>query len=262
MPAYTLQALRTEIKSESPWLAIPVSYEPMTMVHATGGKVWRTGGSPVGSLVVYDDTLATLVEDTDYSVVNTDTGVILFVNIPVYVPLSSYDIQEVGDGMLLEILRAGFQRMQSIYPRALYLYDSAGTLNVSSSSTSAVDPVIGTTTFSVSDPQRAFLKECCLWILAERLWQHSILESAAYREERTGGLAVDTTRNPSHYESWVNYAKEHVAASLIEAREEYGDTEDGVGYGGPHSDGYYDDFDRLTGSEWARGVKGNVGGVS
>lgn len=251
---YSLQGLRTKLKATALWLKMPVSYEAMIPIYGTGDKAWRTVGSPIGSLVVYNASLVQLTTPTNYSVSNLDTGVIVFPAAINYTPLASYDIQEVGDATLLEICQSGFERMQTLWPRELYIYDDTGTLVISSASGTGVDPVIGTTTFSQSVYQQALLLDCALWVLAETLHQRSIAEMASYREERTGGLAVDTTRQPKEYAAWVVAQESRVREALASAQQEAGVYEQGAAIGGPRSDEYLDHFDRYTGSRHQRGV--------
>lgn len=162
------------------------------------------------------------------------TGATYTVTPPVYQPHADYLAQIVSDAAFLTFFTRGFQEMQSRYPRSIYLYSNLGVLEVSSSATASSDPVLGGVKFSESPQQIDFLLTCIELVLLRMLSADAAFKSVSYREERVGGLSVDSSRRARDFTELLARVEADVVAKLEIVKNIEGDESDfGVFMPGP-----------------------------
>jgi hypothetical protein len=150
---------------------------------------------------------------------------------------ADYSIQQVSDSGLTVLCKRGFNEMETRIPRGFVLFETGSEFYISSSPNEIVDPTTGGRTFSASPIQVDFFLACCELKLYESMHSLAASNAVSYREERVGGLAVDSTKGPKE---WQAIIESHTEKLLT--KEESALRESGIGdeYGafipGPYLD--------------------------
>lgn len=238
------------------WFATRVVEEPL-LGAATGKNVaFRVNSPPFSASdapVVYtlsDSGRFALAVATSYPTtglinlfagVTGATGATYTVTPPIYQPRADYLAQVVSDASFLNFFVRGFQEMQSRHPRAIYLYQNQGVYEVSGSATASVDPVLGGVAFSQSPQQIDFLLACVELVLLRMLSAEATFNSISYREERVGGLSVDSSRRARDFTELLTRIEADIAAKYEAVRRLEGDESDF---------GFFDPGPELVDGEW------------
>jgi len=252
--AYTLEQARTDLKSRLPFLTRAVDMSMLDGIFDGAQTLFHLPIVPASEtgLVIYDDFGA---PTTSFTVISYEAGSIRFdadaiPSVPMY---ATYTALLMSDAKLLLMCGAGFDEMQSRYARPYYLLESGGTTSISSDSSTVVDPVIGSLTFSTSRAQVDFLLGCIEYKLLQALASEAAYNAISYREERVGGLAVDRTKQPGAYEFLLEQAAQHLDEKMWTARNECDETGFGQFIPGAQSNTYADTYDWWTDSRQATG---------
>jgi|WetSurMetagenome_2_1015567.scaffolds.fasta_scaffold282765_1 hypothetical protein len=151
--------------------------------------------------------------------INYDSGEVIFATAPESIPLGDYFAQAVSNAALTTASTMGFAEMQVRWPRTLYIYDGG----ISSEPDQSVSTV-----FATSVVQNAFLNRCAEYELYRSLSTAAVMGALSYREERMGGLLVDTTKQPKDWASLLESLQGTLKSTEDAARSEAGEL-DGFG---------------------------------
>ena len=213
---------------EAPWMSRAISLQPLDGLVDGVNRIFRMPFAPLTMNPA--PVLYTLVAGGKSTItatsINYDTGDVLLASAPTLTPYADYTATMLRPTQLTAMARRGFAEMQTRWLRAIYLYDSNGSLVVSSSESAAVDPLTGNTTFSKSEVQKGFFVKCAELVTLRMLAEEATVNSMAYREERMGGLLVDTTKRSKDFQEYLKLASEAVKVSEDAARSECGETTD------------------------------------
>lgn len=238
---YSLTDAATAIKT-LPWFTSVISSEPLEGLYDGANKVFRFPAYPVSATPtpVYTDSAGASVTAPTATL---DTGLCRFASAPTAPIYVTAVAQLISDTNLLATIRRGFDEMQIRFKRDYFLVESSGLVYVSSSSTSVVDPAVDDLTFSTSSAQRDFFLGCCIFRLISELYQQAVVEAVNLREERSGGLLFDSSKNPANWKILLEITEKDLLLKENAARFELGD-EDGFGYfiAGPSLSGFMETF--------------------
>lgn len=213
---------------EAPWMSRALSLQPLEGLVDGVNRIFRVPFAPLASTPV--PALYTLVaggkSTITATVINYDTGDVLLAVAPTLTPYADYTATMLRPTQLTAMARRGFTEMQTRWLRTIYLYDNNGSFVVSSSETAAVDPLTGNTTFSKSEVQKGFFVKCAELVTLRMLAEDATINAMAYREERMGGLLVDTTKRAKDFQEYLKLASDAVKVSEDAARSECGETTD------------------------------------
>lgn len=197
---YALSQALTDLKRDTLWNGAAVSTEPMVGTVNGSNQIFRTVSSPIDedTLQVFNSSLTQLTSGVDYTLSSAATGTVVMTSAPVATVYASYTATELTTTDLNNLILSGFDEMESRYPRGYYLYDTGGgALVISSSSSTETDPDLGNgLSFSESKAEIGFFLLCCRYRVAMAMWERAAAGAVSYREERMGGLMVDTTKTP------------------------------------------------------------------
>lgn len=179
------------------WLKRPVVREPLEgLVNGTNVIFSiRTPPALTGTITLIDSTGASV---TPSSVSEASGSVVL--SVPPTSPLyASYTHCDLSSTELTGLFVAGFEHMESLWPRGYRLASNAGLYNVSTNTSTVVDPTVDDSTFSVRPPQTAFLVGCISYVFNMMQWQEAAAHAVMTREKLAVGVQVDRTRQPEGY---------------------------------------------------------------
>jgi hypothetical protein len=252
---YALSTALTELKRSDLWNEASVSYEPLVGMVDGDNRVFNTAHAPIASLTVYDNELNLLALTTDYTVPSYVSGTVVFV-VPLSAPaFASYTVQELTDTQLTNLLRDGLDEMELRWNRGLWFYGNGDSADViSSSSAAALDPATGNSTFSTSRTQIALYLRCCEYRMALALQRRAANKAITYREERAGGLLVDTSKTPQAWELVLVRLNDDIQKAIVAAQDETAVA--GYYIPGTKSDDWVDNFDWWEDSKQERGLVG------
>lgn len=216
--AYSLNQALVEVKYPLSWLTQPIDMEPLDGLFDGTSRVFHARSTPMSTsdpVALYDYDLAP-VSSGSYTVVNYDSGTLAFTVPPAKQVYASYTQQSLTDTFLLGVCREGFADMQSRYPRPLWLVSDGGSTYVSGDPATVTDPIMGASTlpFSQSNIQTGFLTRCCAYSLYRSMQANAALGSMVYREERVGGLSVDTSKRSGDLRALVEAMNERANEAM------------------------------------------------
>lgn len=203
------------------WLSRPVGGQALEGLTDGTNRVFRVPFAPIATspapafYTLGSATRTTLV----VSSTNYDTGEVIFASAPATTPFCDYTVLAVTGRILANASVNGFAEMQVRWRRSIFIYNG----NVSGSSTSQVD-----TEFADSAVQNAFLNRCAEYELCRMLATDATFNAVSYREERMGGLLVDTSKRPKDWDTLLKSLLELLRTTEDAARSEMGES-DGFG---------------------------------
>jgi len=214
---------------ELSWLSRSISGQPLEGLVDGVNTIFKVPYSPVSDTP--PPAFYTLVSGGKSSLtvtsMNYDTGEVVFSAAPSLTPYVDCDIAMLTQGKLTAIARRGFAEMQVRWRRDIYLYtDGASSPVVSMYADAPVDPVTGASTFSQSDVQKAFFNKSAEYVLCKMMAEDATVNAMAYREERMGGLLVDTSRKAKDWGEYLKALTEDLKRVEDAARTECGEYED------------------------------------
>lgn len=209
-----------------------ISRDPLIGIVDGSNKVFHTNYAPVltsGCLGVYVN--GSLVP----AMADYNTGRIELTSAPSYQPLADYTFTPYTTTQMLQFMLKGFGFMEGFWQRGYRLVDTSGSpANETSDAilvvdSSGNDPSVGSTYFSQSISQIAYLMACCDYALVSIQLTHSARTSYMWRET-VRGMTVDKTDMPKNLRMALEAVKEQMDALQSGAMEEiYGE---GSEYGG------------------------------
>lgn len=224
--------------------------EPLIGAVDGSNVIFLTSQSPIlpGSQVVYD-TYTPLVP-MQVVLADTDAGLFQLYNAPVARPVADYTVVPITARQIIYYAWAGFELMEGLWSRGFLLSSNDTTyspatvesghiyITVGGLKTGDVvsDPVSGALTFSTSPLQKALLGRCIEMAYLEAMQYEASLSDVNIRE-RSGGIAVDSSRRTGNINLAIKSCYEYLLKSWYAAMDEY--YPDGEHYGGiasqPHS---------------------------
>lgn len=238
--AYSLATAISELKRGMFWNERALTREPLEGLVDGTNKVFYLAHFPASSsgLAIYDAS-GTVVSSGSYSVESYETGVVSFTTAPSEGYTASYTVQALTDTELTNVAKAGFDKMEAEYNRNWYLVDAY----VSSSSSSVVDPVTGSYTFSTSRLQVKLYLLCCEYELIKARARYAAAYHMRYRESRTGGVQIDRTQSADQLMALLKIIQQDIEDAVIVCANQAGDNPWGVYVPGTRSDVFEDTFD-------------------
>lgn len=214
--AYTLSNAVTALRKRHPWTSLVVEREPLTGLVDGSNKVFHLANPPAQTLsvTVYDSSGVAVTPAS----VSVTSGLVTFTSAPTEPYTASYTHVTFPDSQMEGLCEDGFALMQSILNRPYYLYTSS----ISSSSSSVVDPVIGSTTFSALPVQIRFFLDCCDFVFLESMQREAAFNAINVREERMGGLQIDRSKQPAAFPAMLDRAWDKLMKSAAAAADEAG----------------------------------------
>lgn len=191
---------------ELSWLSRSVSGQAIEGLVDGVNRVFRMPFAPIASspAPAFYTIVAGVKSTLATASVNHETGEVVFSSAPTLVPMADFTSVMLSNSKLEAVARRGFAEMQIRWRRDLFLYDDNGSFVISSEAGAFVDPPTGSTTFSASDVQKALVNKCSEYVLCKMMAEDATVNAMAYREERMGGLLVDTSRKAK---DWLEYLK-------------------------------------------------------
>lgn len=255
MASYTLEDARAALKDRLLWLSAQLTREPLEGLVDSSNKVFHLRYAPAqeSSVNLYNSTGAA-VATTAYTL-DEAAGSVVFNTAPTGAHTASYTYQAHSDTALLGLCKEGFDTMQRVYPRALYIVNSTSEWHISSTSASVADPTLGSVLFSASRIQQDFLVTCCEYALVKAKVQQAGVEAISFREGITG-MQVDRSRRVASLTPGLDDVKERLEQAAFAAADDANDTslfEGGVSPGA-RSDTWADWYDWWTDGQQDRGV--------
>ena len=243
--AYSLSTAVTELKRGMFWNERALTREPLEGLVDSSNKVFYLAHFPVSSgetLAIYDAS-GTVV--SAYTVESYETGVVSFATAPSEQYTASYTTQSLTDTELTNVVKNGFDKMEAEYNRNWFLMSD----QISSSSSSVVDPVTGSYTFSTSRLQIKLYLLCCEYELVKARAKYAAAYHMKYRESRTGGVQIDRTQSAGQLMDLLKIIQTDIDDAVIACASQSDDTPWGAYIPGGRSDVYSDLFDWYTDSK-------------
>ena len=237
------------------WNERALTREPLEGLVDGTNKVFYLAHFPVsssGSLAIYNAS-GTVISSGSYTIESYETGVVSFTTAPGEGYTASYTAQSLTDTELTNVVKNGFDKMEAEYNRNWYLVDSGSATYVSSSSSSVVDPVTGSYTFSTSRLQVKLYLLCCEYELIKARAKYAAAYHMKYRESRTGGVQIDRTQSADQLMALLKIVQKDIEDTVTVCANQSGDTPWGVYVPGTRSDVFLDTFDWWTDSRQDRG---------
>jgi hypothetical protein len=250
--AYTLATAISELKRSQLWNERAVVREPLEGLFDASNKVFYTAQKPIAStgITVYDNN-GDEYSSGSYTVDSHEFGTVRFTGTaPSTLHYISYTAQMFTDDQLTDIAKNGFDKMEQSYPRGWFL--TSGSI-ISSSSSTVVDPVVGSTTFSASRLHVKLYLLCCEWELAFAMRKYAAMNYFSYRESRSAGVSVDRTRNADHLKAIMSDLQDQIDDIVDKVASQADDYPWGSWVPGSKSDSYLDTWDWYTDSRQDRG---------
>lgn len=222
------------VRRDAIWNRSAVSPSPLVGTVDGVNRLFSTPSAPIdeSTLVVYDSTFTSLVLGTNYTVLDDRTGSILFSVAPVVAPIATYSVTELTTLDLQGLVASGVEEASHRINVELYLVGAGGAAQVSSDPVDVIDPVVtamdGSTSY-LSQSRRffQFISTCSRYRIALSMYERALSGSMSYREERTGGLMVDTTKTPAGWKSLVDALSLQVDNMAAELLRSYGSSING-----------------------------------
>jgi len=252
--AYSLSDAVSELKRGMFWNERALTREPLEGLVDNSNKVFYLANFPVsssGSLGIYDSSGSAV---TAYTVESYETGVVVFTAAPSEQYTASYTAQALTDAELTNTVRNGFDKMEQSYNRNWFLVASGDDTYISSDSSSVVDPVTGSYTFSTSRLQIALYLACCDYELVKARAKYAAAYHMRYRESRTGGVQIDRTKSADQLMGLLEIIQKDIDDIVVVCASQSDDTPWGAWIPGGRSDVYDSTFDWWTDSKQDRGV--------
>ncbi len=253
--AYSLSTAITELKRTELWHEETVVYEPLEGLVDGTNTVFYTQQCPISSsdgITIYD-AAGNTINSGSYTVESYAAGSVRFDVAPTATRYASYTAQTLDDTALTNVVKAGFDKMEAEYNRNWYLVDSGGQTYISSSSSSVVDPVTGSYTFSTSRLQVKLYLLCCEYELVKAKAKYAAANYFRYRESRTGGVQVDRTQAAKDLMALLTIIQKDIADVVAACANQSGDTPWGTYVPGTKSDVFLDQYDWFSDSRQDRG---------
>lgn len=245
--AYSLSTAVSELKRGMFWNERALTREPLEGLVDSSNKVFYLAHFPVSSgdtLAIYDAS-DTVISSGSYTVESYETGVVSFTTAPSEKYTASYTAQSLTDTELTNTVKNGFDKMEAEYNRNWYLVSD----QISSSSSSVVDPVTGSYTFSTSRLQVKLYLLCCEYELIKARAKYAAAYHMKYRESRTGGVQIDRTQSANQLMSLLAIIQKDIDDAVLACANQSDDTPWGVWIPGGRSDVYDSSFDWYTDSK-------------
>lgn len=243
--AYTLSTAISELKRGMFWNERALTREPLEGLVDASNKVFYLAHFPVSTtgLAIYDAS-GTLISSGSYTVESYETGVVSFTTAPSEQYTASYTAQSLTDTELTNVVKNGFDKMEAEYNRNWYITSDS----ISSSSSSVVDPVIGSYTFGTSRLQVKLYLLCCEYELVKARAKYAAAYHMKYRESRSGGVQIDRTQSADQLMALLKIIQKDIDDAVIACANQAGDYPWGTYVPGTKSDVFLDVFDFYTDS--------------
>ena len=249
--AYSLSTAISELKRGMFWNERTLTREPLEGLVDGSNKVFYLAYFPVsssGTLAVYNAS-GTVISSGSYTIESYETGVVSFTTAPSEGYTASYTTQSLTDTELTNTVKNGFDKMEAEYNRNWYITSDS----ISSSSSSVVDPVTGSYTFSTSRLQVKLYLLCCEYELIKARAKYAAAYHVKYRESRTGGVQIDRTQSADQLMALLEIVQKDIEDTVIVCANQSGDTPWGTYIPGGRSDVYHDMFDYWSDGKQDRG---------
>lgn len=214
--SYTSTNASDAFLRRNPWMKQAVVSEPLKGVVNGINRRFLLQTSPALSGTISVISMDGSAVSTDS--VDEDAGVVVVATAPTESLFASFTHCVLTSAQLADLFTEGFVMMESLWTRGYYIYSAA----ISSDSASAVDPVIGDSTFSQRPPQYNLLVECMNLSWALGAQSEAAFNAIQVRESQSAGVNVDRTKQPAAMDSLVEQARARVLAALEEARVDAG----------------------------------------
>lgn len=230
-----------------------ISRDPLSGLVDGTNKVFHTNYYPLltsGSLTVKVGANSVTGGSADY-----DTGEITLANPPVEQPLANYTFTPFTAMQVLQFLLSGFDEMELRWNRGFTLVDGSGNPADENSAqillvdSDAVDPPIGSLTFSASRSQIAILMLCTEYRYYASQAGEAAIGDFMFRETLRG-MSVDKSKRPSNIEAVLARLDKRLDAAVLIAQDELLD-------GSQYGSAIYDPitYDYLANFEWQESSK-------
>lgn len=243
--AYSLSTAITELKRGMFWNERALTREPLEGLVDNSNKVFYLAHFPVSSgdtLAIYN---ASGTAISAYTVESYETGAVSFTTAPSEQYTVSYTAQSLTDTELTNITKKAFYKMEAEYNRNWYLVSD----QISSSSSSVVDPVTGSYTFSTSAVQIQLYQLCCEYELVKARARYAAAYHMKYRESRTGGVQIDRTQSANQLMALLDIIQRDIDDAVTACASQSDDYPWGVWIPGGRSDVFDSSFDWWTDSK-------------
>jgi len=254
--AYSLDQAVADLQRSVVFNTQKVTREPLDGLVDGANRLFHLSSPPAleGDVTLYDAS-GSPIPATDFTVDDYATGSITFATAPTGQVYASYTAVDLTRSQLLDVARAGFDHMQRVWPQGWYLVTDSGSQFISSSSTTVVDPTVqdrsgADVAFSTSRAHIDLYMLCCLRALAEARLIYSAAHHFAYRENRSGGMMVDRSRQATALQALLEHYDRQIQQALMQIVTQ---SELGSYIPGAKSDYYQAEFDWWTTSRQARG---------
>ena len=168
----------------------------------------------------------------DLQLCDADGGLVQFYDAPATQPLADYTAIPLTTQQVIYYAWAGFELMESLWPRGLMLsvqsdtyspatYESATIYLVGPTRLSGpvADPVCGSLTFSTSRLQRALLAHCIEMAYLDAMLYEASLTDVNF-SERVGGARVDALGRPKNIATARQVAWQSLRNAVLAAMDE------------------------------------------
>lgn len=243
--AYSLSTAISEFKRTELWHERAATKEPLEGLPDGENKTFYTPHFPLSSgvgIIIYDID-GTVFSSGSYNVESYETGTIIFNTPPTQRYYASYTTQTLSDTKLTDVMKAGFDKMEVEYNRNWYLVTSDSETYISSNSSSVVDPVTGSYTFSTSRAQVKLYLLCCEYEFEKARAKFAAQNFYRYRESRAGGVQIDKSRNPDQLKALLDLIQREIEDAVAVCANQSGDYPWGTYVPGTKSDVFLDQYD-------------------
>lgn len=210
----------------------PIARDPLSGVVDGANKTFFSNYFPLltsGSVSVRVGGVAVTGGSADY-----DTGEFTLANPPSAQPEASYTFTPFRAAQVLQFLTAGFDEMEMRWFRGFKLVDGSGNPADESSAqilvadSNGVDPPTGSTVFSLSRVQIAFLMLCTEYRYYLSASGDAAISDFMFRETLRG-MTVDKSKRPDNLQGHLAILEKRLQQALVAATDEY--FPDGSHYG-------------------------------
>ncbi|MGB2747623.1 MAG: hypothetical protein WBC34_05435, partial [Thiofilum sp.] len=160
------------------------------------------------------------------SAIDYDSGAILVSSAPTLSLYASYTHSLLASTDAYGLFEEGFALMESMWSRGYFLVTTGDIKTISSSSSTIIDPVVSSSTFSARVQQTALVVDCMYYAWVQSSLAEATYNAMAVREQRASGLQIDRTRQPDAFKGMIEMAERRLQSSLIAAMVDAGEEDD------------------------------------
>lgn len=227
--AFTSSDAFAALLRRNPWMSQRVVQEPVVGL-IDGVNLRFNLASPPGvaytATLIRSDGVAVVPYSIDY-----DSGALVLSSAPTQSIYASYTHSLLSNSDAAGLFEEGFALMESLWSRTYYIVATGDVWVISSSSSTVVDPVILTSTFSSRVRQTTFVVDCMYYAWVQSALGEATYNAMAVREQRASGLQIDRTRQPDAFKNLIEIAEKRLEASLVFALDDAGVVGDYYGGG-------------------------------